>query len=383
MRKPISNSNLVTLPIVKDLKYNLKQKNALIQVVVGPRQVGKTTSVDMYLKHLKKDQYLYASADVIIQRSNAWLLEQWVLAQQKNPRGTLIIDEIQQVENWSTQIKKLWDQQRRQRHSLKVILLGSSSLDIQKGLEESLTGRYQLHQMHHWNFAESYKGYGLSHEDFIVYGGYPGSYRFLNNEVEWLKYLRHSIIEPVIGKDILSLARVKSAALFKQCFDLVCSYPAQEISYTKLLGQLQDKGHIDTIKYYLELLEGAFLVKQVFKFSVKERLVRSSSPKLLPLCPALYSVYKDAELDSSERGRAFEVIVGMVLNRLPGQVFYWRERNYEVDYVYKYKKKLYAIEVKSGRANKIKGLQRFIEKFKGSIPLIVTPQNYEKLLSQL
>ena len=127
----------------------------------------------MYLNHLKKDQYLYASADVIIQRSNAWLLEQWILAQQKNPEGTLIIDEIQQVENWSTQIKKLWDQQRRQRHSLKVILLGSSSLDIQKGLEESLTGRYQLHQMYHWNFAESYKGYGLSHEDFMVYGGYP------------------------------------------------------------------------------------------------------------------------------------------------------------------------------------------------------------------
>ena len=149
--------------------------------------------------------------------------------------------------------------------------------------------------------------------------------------MDWLRYVKESIVAPVIGKDILMNARVKSPALFKQCFDLAASYPAQEISYTKLLGQLQDRGNTDLVKYYLELLEGAFLIKQLFKYSGKKVVTRSSSPKILPLCPALFSIQVDADLNTEEEGRMFELVVGASLAQGPGELFYWREKNDEGD----------------------------------------------------
>lgn len=372
--------NYLKLEFLKELKDNLNQKNPLIQVVMGPRQVGKTTSIQMYLSKLKPTKYHYVSADGDIFKASSWVFEQWTLAKQQHPQGLLVIDEIQKIENWSEIIKKLWDEQKQDAQKLQVILLSSSSLQIQKGLSESLAGRYQAHYVYHWSFFESHKAYNLNFQDYLIYGGYPASYPFIKNKIQWLNYVKHSIVEPVIGKDILSSHKVKSPALFKQCFDLICSYPAQEISYTKLLGQLQKKGNIEIVKYYMELFEKAFLIKQLFKYSAKETLVRSSSPKILPLCPALFSITQDAVLDTQEQGRVLELIVGMALNRLPGKLFYWREKNDEVDYIYKFGKKVHAIEVKSQPQKQSKGLMKFKDKFPHAQTYIVTSKNYEKII---
>lgn len=375
--------NLIKLKFIKHLDESISRNSDLIQVVIGPRQVGKTTGVLTYLESQNPAETHYVSADGQISQPAEWLEEQWILTRSKAPKGgLLVIDEIQKVENWSEMVKKLWDQQKLLKTKLRLILLGSSSLEIQKGLSESLTGRYQMHSVHHWNFAESKEAYNLNLEEFLVFGGYPGSYRFISNKVEWLNYINESIINTVIGKDILSIARVKSPSLFKQSFYLACSYGGQEISYTKLLGQLQSKGNVELIKHYLELFEGAFLLKQLFKYSNKKTLSRSSSPKILPLCPSLYTTTLDADLDSAQRGRAFEIAVGCELSRLPGSLYYWREGKYEVDYVYKFGKKLFAIEVKSGRKRPQKSLSAFTNQFPEAQPLIVHPNNFSSFKEQ-
>ncbi len=99
----------------------------------------------------------------------------------------------------------------------------------------------------------------------------------------------------------------------------MCRYPAQEISYTKLLGQLQDRGNTDLVKYYIELYSGAFLVHPLEKYSAKSYLTRGSSPKILVSCPALYTMNEgpNALNDPEKRGRIFEAVVGVRLLQFP------------------------------------------------------------------
>ncbi|MBF0208995.1 MAG: ATP-binding protein [Oligoflexia bacterium] len=381
MRK---SKKIIKCPFVYSLDHALNEMPHLIQVITGPRQVGKTTGILQICDRIPESKFHYVSADGDLIKPSSFIVEEWCLAQSKGRGVLLVIDEIQKVENWSETVKKLWDEQKiKKLNPVKLVLLGSSSIALQRGLSESLSGRYFQHRAYHWGFADSKNAYNILFDEFLLFGGYPGSYELINNKQNWLNYLKGSIISPVIGKDILQISRVKSPVLFKQCFDLVCSYPAQEISYTKLLGQLQDKGNTDLVKYYLELLEGAYLIKQLFKYSNKKTISKSSSPKILPLCPALYSVTLDADLNTEESGRAFEIIVGAELSQLPGGLFYWREKDFEVDFIYKYAKKLVAIEVKSGRKKSSKG----IEKFKGYHPdaeiVIATPQNYLKIIKNL
>jgi len=288
----------------------------------------------------------------------------------------LVIDEIQKCENWSEIIKALWDQGQLQRKNTLCILAGSSSLQIQKGLTESLTGRFQLLRVHHWNLKESADGYALTFEDYLNFGGYPGTYPFTKNPKEWRDYVKNSIVGTVVEKDILQYQSVRSPALFKQAFEILIAYPAQEISYTKLLGQLQDRGNTDLIRHYIALFEGAYLLKALEKFSDKVIRRKSSSPKILPLAPCLYQLSVAGHYDPDERGHAFELAVGAQLVRTGEELFYWREGNSEVDFVLKVGKKIHAIEVKSGRRKRGGGMTQFLEKYKRARPVYITPENY-------
>jgi predicted AAA+ superfamily ATPase len=366
---------IINLDFTTKLSESLALKNGLLQVIIGPRQVGKTTTVLKYLEENHSDKFLFFSADEVFNATSNWILEIWAKARSENKM--LVIDEIQKCENWSAVIKKLWDEDKRNKKSFPCILLGSSSLEIQKGLTESLTGRFQLHKAYHWNHEESKKAYGLSFEDFLKFGGYPGSYNFKNRD-EWAKYVKQSIILTVIEKDILQYHSVKSPALFKQAFEIIMSYPAQEISYTKLLGQLQDKGNVELIKYYLSLYEGAFLVKVLEKYSAKKVITKSSTPKILPLAPCLYYLEILDEYKKEELGRVFELVVGAQLVRIDESLYYWREGSDEVDFVLKKGRKLYAIEVKSGRKKSLKGLEKFKEKFPEAKLIMITFDNYKE-----
>jgi predicted AAA+ superfamily ATPase len=360
-----------SLPVLEQLKINLA-KTELLQVILGPRQVGKTTSVLHFLKGYPASS-IYESADKVFSNGQDWLREIWQKARENS--SLLVIDEIQKIENWSEVVKKLWDEERRRKNPIKCILLGSSSLSIQRGLSESLTGRFQLIRMHHWNFSESRSAYDLSFEDYLRRGGYPGSYQ-MNETSEWANYVKQSIITTVIEKDILQENTVKSPALFRQAFEILMSYPAQEISYTKLLGQLQNKGNTDLVKHYIHLYEGAYLVKTLPKFSANQIKIRASSPKILPLCPAFYFLTILGDYSQEERGRAFEVIVGMQLVRTGYDLSYWREKNNEVDFVLKVGRAIYAIEVKSGRRRSANGIEAFLKLYPKARAVIITPDNY-------
>ena len=359
---------------VAQLEKRLSMDQPLIQVLIGPRQVGKTTGMRQLLSRSSWKSH-YANADDLLVTDRTWLLEQWQKARLLGDGTLLVIDEIQKIHNWSETLKSLWD---KSPGTLRVVVLGSSSLQIQTGLTESLAGRFELTRIYHWTFAELRKTFGYELERFLLYGGYPGSVSYEDDYDRWYAYLKDSIVEAVIGKDILMNRKVNNPALFRQAFEILCCYPAQEISYTKLLGQLQDKGNTDLIKYYIELYAGAFLINPLEKYSAKGWLTRSSSPKILISCPALYTMTQGPHLldDAERRGRVFELAVGAELSQLPGELFYWREKNAEVDFIYQYQGRLYAIEVKSGRRKSAKGLEVFMKQFPAAVPVIITTDNF-------
>ena len=369
-------SNRIRIPFIKQLKNQLSSSD-LVQIVQGPRQVGKTTGVLYFLKSQKKT-YHYISMDGILENEFTYLLREWQKAIDKKS-AYFVVDEIQKVSNWAEIIKKIYDEKSRStvHNKIKIILLGSSSLKIQKGLTESLAGRYQIITVFHWNFIETNKLVFLSLERFLEIGGYPGGYQFIKNQDMLESFIKLSIIEPVINMDILPFSRIQKPALFKQVFELLCSYPAQEISYTKLLGQLQDKGNTDLIKTYISFYEKAFLFKSLQKFSAKAVKIKSSAPKVIPLSPCL-SLFSQQK---NNPGRVFESTVGTQLLRLNGELYYWRERDKEVDFVFCFRKKIYGIEVKFGPKKRFSGMEAFLKKFKKAVPIFIDRQNYKKFLS--
>lgn len=359
---------------VAQLEQRISAGKPLIQVLVGPRQVGKTTGVKQLLSRYSGRAH-YANADDVLNADRTWLMEQWQKALLLGKKSLLVIDEIQKVTNWSETVKSLWDKAPK---ALRVILLGSSSLQLQTGLTESLAGRFELIRTYQWNYGELKAAFKYDLNRYLTYGGYPGAVIYENDFDRWYSYLKDSIIEAVVGKDILLNRKVGNPALFRQAFEILSRYPAQEISYTKLLGQLQDKGNTDLVKYYIELYSGAFLIHPLGKYSAKSYLTRGSSPKMLISCPALFTMHEGSQVldDHEKRGRIFENAVGIRLLQLPGDLYYWREKQREVDFIYQYQGQLYAVEVKSGRRKLSSGLNAFLDRFPKAHPVIVTTDNF-------
>ncbi len=332
-----------------------------IQVILGPRQIGKTTGVLEFAN--KVDRAIYFTADGILSGQSSWV--ESCFQQAIRESKILIIDEIQKIVNWSEIIKKIWDESKINKNGLECILLGSSSLEINRGLTESLLGRYELINVPHWSYSESKELSGLTVNEYLVYGGYPGSYEFIDDFDRWSHYLTTSIVDNVITKDILLYQTVRNVSLFKQAFDIISHYPSHEISYNKLLGQIQDKGNIDIVKHYLNLYQGAFLIDVLEKYSVKPIKRKTSSPKILHRCPAFYGRLLGKRIidESQLKGHAFETLIGNILKNTFRKIYYWREGNYEVDFVFKYLGQEYGIEVKSGRRKSEKSKERFLKSF--------------------
>jgi predicted AAA+ superfamily ATPase len=356
----------------------MAESSPLIQVVLGPRQVGKTTGV-LQMRQNYRGPVLYVSADDTLSISNRWIQEQWQAALEKGPATLLIIDEIQKIQNWAESIKRLWDGQGRPARRLKCVLLGSSSLTLQKGLTESLAGRFELIPVTHWDYLEWHKAFGDDLDTFLRYGGYPAAHAYQKDYQRWFSYLKSSVVDIVVGQDILTQQTVSKPALFRQAFEILCGYPAQEVSYTTLLGQLHDRGNTDLVKHYLELYEGAFLFRGLSKYSGKIVKTRTSSPKILPMCPALYTLAAGASAlnDPEKRGHIFEAVVGLDLLRISGaRVYYWRDGGHEVDFVVQVDGRLYAIEVKSGCRRSASGLSLFQSRYRAAKTCLVRWENY-------
>jgi len=368
-----------------ELARRLAGPRRLIQVVAGARQVGKTTLVQQVTGALKRP-VRFASADEPTLRGADWIAQQWdaarlAAAEAGKAGAVLVLDEIQKIPRWSEAVKRLWDEDTRARRPLKVVVLGSAPLLVARGLTESLAGRFELLHLPHWSFAEMRAAFGWSLEEFVFYGGYPGAAPMIGEPQRWARYIVDSLIETSISRDVLLLARVDKPALLRRLFELACRYSGQVLSYTKMVGQLQDAGNTTTLAHYLDLLAGAGMVCGLQKFAADEARSRASSPKLQVLNTALISAQSGLTLDEARADREFwgrlvESAAGAHLaNAAAGgacSVYYWRERNAEVDFVVRAGRRLTAIEVKSGRAPQAqRGMAAFADAFKPQRTLLV------------
>lgn len=374
--------------IIKRAEYEvltsrINELRKFIQVIVGPRQVGKTTMVTQVIENLSIP-YKFYSAEGIFLTEN-WLESIWQSARQEimtqqYSEMLLVIDEVQKIPNWSERIKQEWDYDTRMHIPLKVVLLGSSRMMIMSGLTESLAGRFEIIHMTHWTYSEMQEAFGWDLNQYIYFGGYPGAADLIGDEDRWRHYVQYSLLETAISTDVLLTSNVYKPALLRQLFVLACAYSSEELSYRKIMGQLQDAGNVTTLANYIQLLNEANLVCGLQKFSRDTARKYSSSPKFQVYNNALLNVsnqlsFNEVLIQPQQWGRLVESAVGAYLINEAVKhnmnVYYWRESNAEVDYIVEYNKKIIAIEVKSNGAKNNMGLPLFKDKFKPHSAFIV------------
>lgn len=353
------------------LQERLSGPRKFMQVLYGPRQVGKTTLVRQLMADWQGFAH-YAAADGEAVWDAYWLNKQWELARAQGD-ALLVIDEIQKIDNWSERVKQLWDEDTWAKRPVKVVLLGSSRMLLQQGLSESMAGRFETTYMPHWSLSEMEQIYQMTPDQYVYFGGYPGTTDLIDEETRWQTYLMNAIVETSVSRDILMLTRVDKPALLKRLFELGCAYSGQEMSYTKMMGQLQDAGNTVTLAHYLNLLDKAGLLSGLQKYAGALVRKRASSPKFFVHNTALLSavhggIFKHVRADASLWGHWVESAVGAhLLNTCQTQgvdVYYWRDGNDEVDFVLQQGKRLVAIEVKSGLEKSGQGLDKFAKQFK-------------------
>jgi len=358
------------------IKNRLNEPRSFIQVLYGPRQVGKTTLIKQVLDEISAP-FLFATADDIIGADGVWLRTTWNEARLKIKTAkytdfVLVIDEIQKIENWSEIVKKEWDSDTFNDIPIKLVILGSSSLLIQKGLTESLAGRFEAIAITHWSFTEMNEAFDFDIDDYIWFGGYPGSAKLIKDEERWKQYIRTSLIETSISRDILMLSQIEKPALLRRLFNIGCSYSAQILSLTKVQGELMEKGNITTLSNYLSLLKSAGLLCGLEKFSGDIIRTRSSKPKFQVFNNALISAQSELTKDMAKNdhklwGRLVESAIGMhLLNKTYTEnfnLYYWNENSNEVDFVIEKGDKIIGIEVKSGKDSTNNGMAIFESKF--------------------
>lgn len=377
-------------PIFSVLKQRIEEPRRFIQVLSGPRQVGKTTLVRQVLESVSLPCH-YASADEPTLQGSGWIGQQWEIARLRTKRedsgrrdAILVLDEVQKIPNWSEQVKRLWDEDSASGVPLRVLLLGSSPLLLQHGLTESLAGRFESIHATHWLFSEMREAFGWDLETYIYYGGYPGAAPLIGERERWARYILDSLVETTISRDILLMSRVDKPALLRRMFLLGCDYSGQILSFQKMLGQLHDAGNTTTLAHYLALLANAGMITGLSKFSGNRIRQRGSSPKLQVFNTALQSAHSTLPLaqllgERDRWGRLVESAAGAHLqNGIIGrgiELFYWRDGNQEVDFVLKRGDTVVGIEVKSGRnRDSLPGTAAFMREFHGSRSLLVGGQ---------
>jgi len=368
-----------------DIKKRLAEAKKFIQVLVGPRQSGKTTLIQQVMDEIRTPSY-YVTTDAIDASSSVWIEQQWEVARLKLKEASrkdflLVIDEIQKIPNWTETIKRLWDEDSIDKIPLKLVLLGSSPLLMQKGMTETLAGRFELIRIPHWSFSEMRDAFDYSLNQFFYFGGYPGAAPLVKDEQRWKNYVKDSLIETTVSRDIFMMSRVDKPILLKRLFEFGCRYSGKILSFNKILGQLQDAGNTTTLAHYLELLTSAGMLTGLQKYSSGRIKQRSSSPKFQVLNTALISAqsgesFRDAKLNSEFWGHLAESAVGAhLINESINtglEIFYWRERNREVDFVLKKDDKIIALEIKSGeKETALPGIEEFSRKYDTHKKLLV------------
>jgi len=354
----------------------LKEDRRFIQVVMGPRQVGKSTVVKQVLEEIETP-YLFYSADLVPATNTTWISDCWATARsmmdhKEQDCMILVIDEIQKINSWSEAVKKEWDSDTFNNRNIKVLLLGSSRVMLEKGLSDSLTGRFEEIRMTHWGYAEMKECFGFNIDQYIYYGGYPGAASLIRSEERFMQYIQSSIVDSTINKDILVNTPINKPALLRRTFELGASYSGNILSLNKMVGELQDAGNTTTLAGYIDLLNESGLLSGLHKYSIDDARRRASIPKFQVYNNALKTLYNPLSFEKTLEdrkvwGHIYESAVGAWLLNLSFarryEIFYWRDHDDEVDFVLRYKGQLVAIEVKSNAEKNTKGMERFKELF--------------------
>ncbi len=366
------------------IKSRLEEPRKFIQVVMGARQIGKSTVVKQVMKDLNAPYQLFL-ADNVPTTNSGWISDCWAAVRSlKESRGwesvVLVVDEIQKIYNWSEVVKKEWDDDTFHDRNIKVLLLGSSRVLLERGLSESLAGRFEEIRMSHWGYQEMKECFGFTLDQYLFYGGYPGSASLVDDDDRFSQYIQSAIIEATINKDILMDTPISKPALLRQTFELGAAYSGELLSLNKMVGSLQDAGNTVTLAGYVNLLNESGLLCGLQKFSIDMARRRASIPKLQVYNNALKSVYSpygfnQAICDRRSWGRIFESGIGAYLvsqafiHRF--EVFYWRDKNMEVDFILRKKGAIVAIEVKSNAEKRTEGLAKFRKLFNPQSAFIV------------
>ena len=368
----------------KEVSERMSEPRRFIQVLAGPRQVGKSTLMDQVLAECPLPHYLF-NADGVDEDDTYWIRRVWESVRtqmdtRQETEAVLVIDEIHKIKNWSEMVKREWDADTRTKRQLKLFLLGSSRLMLRKGLTESLAGRFELIRLGHWTWQEMAEAFGWSLDEWIYFGGYPGTAGLIGDMRRWKKYVKESLVAPAIEKDVILTSNIYKPALMKQLFELGCSYSAELLSLTKALGQLQDAGNVTTLSSYLNILDQSNLLTGLQKYANDEARRYQSVPKFQVYNNALLTAYKGTtfekdRIDTDKWGRWVESAVGAYL--LGGaeeggyKVYYWHERSDEVDFILVKEDTVVALEVKSGRRGMNSGLPTFCERFNPQKALVI------------
>lgn len=358
------------------LRERIGEPRKFMQVLAGPRQVGKSTLVGQVLRDIALP-YSLENADGVNHEDTDWIRRVWESARiamqlLHEEEHLLVIDEVQKIDNWSEAVKAEWDRDSREGRNLKVVLLGSSRLLIKKGLTESLAGRFELIRITHWSYAEMRDAFGYTLDQYIYFGGYPGPAAMIGNERRWKKYIKDSLVAPAIEKDVIMTTNIYKPALMKRTFELGCGYSGELLSLTKMIGQLQDAGNVTTVAGYIDILSQCALLCGLQKYANDDSRKYNSIPKFQVFNNALLTAYKGRTFlqdrqDTDVWGRWVESAIGAYLvsqaEELEYKVYYWRERSDEVDFIVVSDDVTLAIEVKSGRRKMNSGLPKFTEAF--------------------
>ena len=371
-------------PQFAEVLDRMNEPRKFIQVLAGPRQVGKSTLIDQVLAECQIPHYLY-NADGVDENDTDWIRRIWettrtLMDTRQQTETVLVIDEIHKIKRWSEIVKREWDADTRSKRQLKLFILGSSRLMLRKGLTESLAGRFELIRLGHWTLQEMEDAFGWTLDNWIYYGGYPGSASLIKDMRRWKKYIKESLVAPAIEKDIILTSNIYKPALMKQLFELGCTYSAELLSLTKALGQLQDAGNVTTLSSYLEILNQCNLLAGLQKYANDEARRYQSIPKYQVYNNALLTAFKGASYEKDRIapqiwGRWIESAVGAYLLGRAEEggysVYYWRERSDEVDFIIVRQGEVIALEVKSGRRGMNSGIPKFNDLFHPKHSLVV------------
>ncbi|DAC72253.1 MAG TPA: hypothetical protein DSN98_06095 [Thermoplasmata archaeon] len=371
----------------RDIYHQISKFLTTKQIIAltGLRRVGKTTLLFKIIQdHIQKKfdpkNILYFSFDEFRETEIRDILTEYEQLMERtieNQPYLLILDEIQKVENWEEQLKRLYDTHGKH---IKIIISGSESLFIKKRSKETLSGRIFEFKIESLSFKEylRFKNRNLQHinlyekelaalfKEYVHTQGFPELVDIKEKEII-KKYLKESIVEKVIYRDIPRLFKIKDISLLESLLNIIMEEPGQLIEFSALSQEL----HLSrqTLSTYLRYLEESFLIRKLYNHSRSRRKVERKLKKYYPAIPSADLLYKE---DSVSQSKVFETIL---VNQLNAEYFWRDSYQNEVDII-RINKKIEPIEIKYGKIE-TKSLLKFMEKFHVDTGYIISSNKEE------